>query len=51
MLPVLRHYIDTSVPPEVRRNPEQAYLQLQQRLRVRAERLPELDAWLHAHNS
>jgi len=47
-LVALRSYIDTSVPHDVRRNPEQAYLALQQRLQVRANKLSQLDEWLRA---
>jgi aminopeptidase N len=44
----LRSYIDREVPEDVRRPSESQYLRLAERLMIRAERLPELDAWLRA---
>jgi aminopeptidase N len=45
----LRAYIDREVPSEVRSISESQYLRLAERLMIRAERLPELDAWLRTH--
>jgi aminopeptidase N len=45
----LRAYIDRDVPSEIRSVSEAEYLRLAERLLIRAERLPELDAWLQAH--
>jgi aminopeptidase N len=46
LLTDLRSYIDTSVPADVKRGPETEYARFSERLRLRSERLPELDAWL-----
>ena len=46
LLQGLRLYIDQNVPADVRRGAEAAYLHLSERIALRAERLPELDAWI-----
>jgi aminopeptidase N len=45
----LRAYIDREVPADVRSVSESQYLQLSERLMIRAERLPELDSWLRSN--
>ena len=47
--PDLRAHIDGDVASDVRTVSELQYLRLSERLMIRAERLPELDAWLRAH--
>src|SRR5262249_30380152 len=49
-LQTLRTYIDTQVPAPLRRLGNQGYLQLQQRLRIRSEELPKVDAWVRSHH-
>jgi aminopeptidase N len=46
LLADLRSHIDTRVPADLRRGQETEYVRFAERLRLRTERLPELDAWL-----
>ncbi|MEJ0058575.1 MAG: M1 family metallopeptidase [Terricaulis sp.] len=46
LLADLRTHIDTQVPADLRRGQETAYGRFAERLRLRTERLPELDTWL-----
>lgn len=51
MLGDLRRYIDTQVPADVRRDVEGDYLRLQERIRLREQRIPDLDAWLRTYGN
>ena len=42
----LRRFIDENVPPEPRKQVERFYSDLKFRLKVRAERVPQIDTWL-----
>jgi aminopeptidase N len=47
----LRAFIDQNIPAHARQSAERAYSELAFKLKVRAERLPEIDRWLAASGS
>jgi aminopeptidase N len=47
--PALRKFIDEHVPPANKKQVERFYADLQFRLSVRAQRLPEVDRWIQAN--
>jgi aminopeptidase N len=47
----VRAFIDQTVPEDARQNAERSYSELAFRLRVKADRLPEIDRWLAARES
>jgi aminopeptidase N len=49
LLPALRKFIDEHVPPANKKQVERFYADLQFRLSVRAQRLPEVDRWIQAN--
>jgi aminopeptidase N len=42
----LRAFIDANVPPDLRQSAERTFAEMAYKLKVRAERLPEVDRWL-----
>jgi aminopeptidase N len=46
MVGKVRRYAEANLAPEARRDAETAVAAIQDRLKVRGERVPEIDGWL-----